>query len=135
MEVRLESTDGPARRAEVWVAGTLLVVMDEYSRPGEQPTPGVLDDARFIYLTEEAFTWDEAVAGNRAERRVIEPVRGWRYVGYGRVTQIMPVEIDFGLLTMADANWSTDEKLIGKFVRVPIDRLSITRAAKPDWPE
>ena len=132
MEVRLESTDGPARAAEVWVDGTLLVVMDEYTRPGEQLPPGLLADVKFTYMTEEGFSWDQAIGGNRAERRLIEQVRGWRYVGYGRVVQIMPVVIDFGLLTMEDANWTNDEDLIGRFVRVPIDRLSITRRMEDD---
>ncbi len=135
MEVRLESTDGPARAAEVWVDGTLLVVMDEYTRPGEQLPPGLLTDVKFTYMTEEGFSWDQAVGGNRAERRLIERVRGWRYVGYGRVVQIMPVVIDFGLLTMEDANWTTDEALVGKFVRVAIDRLSIARRMEDDWPD
>jgi hypothetical protein len=135
MEVRLESTEGPARQAEVWVAGTLLVVMDEYSRPGQKVPPGPLRDAKFVYMTEEGFTWEQAVGGNRAKRTLIDPVRSWRYVGYGQVVQVMPVVIDFGLLTMEDANWTTDESLVGKFVRVAIDRLSIARAEPPDWPE
>jgi hypothetical protein len=134
MEVRLESTGGLARQAEVWVNGHLLVVMDEYSQPGSEATPGILADVKFVYLTDAAFTWAEAVAGNRAKRKQIDPVRGWRYVGYGQVVQIMPVVIDFGLLVMEDANWTNDERLVGKFVRVPIDRLSIRRAVEPDWP-
>jgi len=135
MEVRLESTNGVARTAEVWVDGHLLVVMDEYSRPGEEITPGELTDVKFTYLTEEGFTWEQAVRANPGERRIIEPIRGWRYVGYGQVVQIMPVVIDFGLLRMADANWSRDESLVGKFVKVSIDRLSMARATEEDWPE
>ena len=42
----------------------------------------------------------------------------------------MPVVIHFGLLRMEDPNWSTDEHLVGKFVRVPIDRLEIIPAGK-----
>jgi hypothetical protein len=128
VEVRLETTEGFAGQAEVWVDGTLLVVMDQYSRPYAPATPGVLDDATFTYLTDEGFTWSAAAAGNKAKRLILDPVKGWRYVGYGRVVQIMPVVIDFGLLAMEDANWTNDEKLIGRFVRVSIDRLTLTRA-------
>jgi len=135
MEVRLESTDGPGRQAEVWVDGTLLVVMDEYSRPGEQAAPGLLTYAKFVYMTEQAFSWADAAAANRSERRLLEPLGSWRYAGYGRVVQIMPVVIDFGLLCMEDANWTNDEKLVGKFVRVPIDRLSLTHQESNRWPE
>ena len=77
MEVRLESTDGPGRAAEVWVGGSLLTVMDDYTRPAEDLTPGVLADVMFAYMTEEAFTWDEAIAGNRAQRKLLDPVRQW----------------------------------------------------------
>jgi len=135
VEVRLESTDGPGGQAEVWVDGTLLAVMDEYSSDGDIAQPGLLPDAGFVYMTEESFTWGQAVAANRAERQLLEPVRGWRYVGFGRVAQIMPVAIDFGLLQMEDANWTSDEGLVGKFVRVPIDRLSLMRREEDRWPE
>ena len=134
MEVRLETTEGLARQAEVWVDGTLLTVMDEYSRPGQQLSPGKLEDVKFTYVTDGGLSWNEAVAGNRAKRMLLEPVRGWRYVGYGRVVQIMPVIIDFALVVMEDANWTNDEKLVGKFVEVPIDRLSIARRGDDDWP-
>lgn len=135
MEVRLESTGGPGRQAEVWVGPALLAVMDDYTRPGERTAPGLLPDARFIYMTEEAFSWDDAIAANRSERQLLEPAGSWRYAGYGRVVQIMPVVIDFGLMCMEDANWTNDEKLVGKFVRVPIDRLSLTRHESDRWPE
>jgi len=36
---------------------------------------------------------------------------------------------------MEDANWTNDEKLVGKFVRVPIDRLSLTHQESNRWPE
>lgn len=135
MEVRLESTAGLARQAEVWVDGTLLTVMDEYSQAGGKTPPGLLSDAKFVYMTEEAFAWDAAALGNRSARKLIDPIRTWRYVGYGQIVQVMPVLIDFGLLTMEDPNWSTDERLVGRFVRVAIDRLSLTRSAPPDWPK
>jgi hypothetical protein len=134
MEVRLESTAGLARQAEVWVDGTLLTVMDEYSLPGVNTPPGLLGDARFVYMTEEAFAWEAAALGNRSARQLLDPVRTWRYVGYGQIVQVMPVMIDFGLLTMEDPNWSTDERLVGRFVRVAVDRLSLIRFVAPDWP-
>jgi len=127
MDLRLETTGGFGRQAEVWVGGTLLRVMDQYSAPARPATPGVLDDAAFTYHSDERVSWEQAAAGNRAKRRLLDPVRSWRYVGYGRVVGIMPVVIDFGLVAMEDANWTNDETLIGKFVRVPIDRLTLVR--------
>jgi hypothetical protein len=85
-------------------------------------------------MTEEAFDWESAAAGNRSQRMLLEPVRGWRYAGFGQVLQVMPVVIDFGLLRMEDANWTNDEKLVGRFVRVSIDRLSLRRREVNRWP-
>lgn len=127
MDVRLESTEGFGGAAEVWVGGTLLCVMDAYSAPGVPATPGVLPDASFSYLSNERVAWDEAVVANKQRRMGLDPVRAWRYVGFGRVLDVMPVTIDFDVLTMEDPNWSNDDSLIGRYVCVPIDRLTMTR--------
>jgi len=131
----MEITEGLGRRADVWVDGHLLTVCDDVSEPDRPCPPGVLDGASFRYVTHEAFTWDQAVAGNRAGRKRLDSDRGWAYTGYGQVRSILPVVIDFGLFEMHDANWTTDESLVGKSVRVTIDRLEVTRAQDPDWPE
>ena len=134
MDVRMEYTGGLGKEAEVWVQGSLLCVCDGVSRPGKPCPPGQLEDVKFSYLTEGGFAWSQAVRGNPGERRRLEPVRRWAYVGFGRVVQVMPVLVDFGLLTMEDANWTNDKELVGKYVRIPIDRLEISRAHRPDWP-
>mgnify|MGYP001378586007 CR=1 FL=1 len=134
MEVRMEWTDGLGRTAQVWVDGHLLTVCDGLSAPDRRCPPGVLEGVQFGYVTHEGFSWDQAARGNPAGRKRLDPGRGWAYTGYGQVVSVMPVTIDFGLLVMEDANWSTDERLVGRFVRVAIDRLEIRRAAAPDWP-
>jgi len=131
----METTEGLGREAEVWVDGHLLVVCDNVSAPGHRSPPGLLENVKFTYMTAEGFTWEQALRENPSKKQTLEHVRSWRYVGYGRVVQVMPVIVDFGLLTMEDANWSTDEQLVGKFVRIPIDRLEIAPAHEDDWPE
>jgi hypothetical protein len=125
MEVRMEYTEGAGKPAEVWVDGSLLTVCDGLSRLGHRTPPGLLEEVKFRYTTDENVSWDDAVRGNPSRRVTLEPVKGWAYVGYGRVEQVMPVVIHFGLLRMEDPNWSTDDRLVGKFVRVPIDRLEV----------
>jgi hypothetical protein len=132
MEVRMEHTEGLGRLAEVWVDGTALLVCDGVSPPGRRTPPGVLEDVEFAYMTAEGFSWDRAAGANRSKRKQLDHVRRWSYVGYGQVVSIMPVVVDFGLLTMEDANWSSDEGLTGRFVAIPIDRLEIRRAASGD---
>jgi hypothetical protein len=134
MDVRLESTEGLGRPAEVWVDEMLLTVCDNISEPGRRRAPGELEDVKFNYVSSEGFTWADAVAGNRKRTKVLVRVRNWTYEGYGRVVSIMPVVIDFGVLVMEDGNWCTDECLVGQWVKVPIDRLEISPAGEPGWP-
>ena len=47
----------------------------------------------------------------------------------------MPVRIDFGIFTLDDPTWSTDESLVGAYVAVSIDRLELIPEADADWPE
>jgi hypothetical protein len=135
MEVRMEITEGLGKQAQVWADGVLLTVCDNVSPRVTPCPPGLLPDVKFTYVTDEAFTWREAMAGNPSHKKRLEPVRGWSYVGYGQVVSIMPVVVDFGLLRMEDANWTSDNTLIGQYVRVVIDRLEITHTTRPDWPE
>ena len=131
----MEHTAGLGRKAEVWLGGTLLCVCDGVSRPERRCPPGPVEDTKFSYMTAEGFSWAQATRGNPSHRLQVDPVRGWTYVGFGRVVSVGPVVVDFGLLTMEDANWTTDESLIGRYVRIPIDRLEIIPAPAQDWPD
>ena len=125
MKVRMECTEGRGGVAEVWVDEALLVVCDGVSRANRRCGRGLREDVKFRYTTDESVSWDRAICDNPGRKVVLEPLEGWAYAGYGRVEQVMPVVIHFGLLKMEDPNWSTDENLIGQFVRVPIDKLEI----------
>lgn len=134
-ELRMEHTEGFGGEAEVWVDGALFKVFDSFSTHDERTQPGLLEGATLRYHNDESYTWDEALKGNRSHRSCIDPVKSWRYIGYGRVEQVMPVIINFGGIRMEDPNWSIDDGLVGKFVRVPINRLELARMEKQDWPE
>jgi len=135
-DIRMEHSDGLGREAQVWVDNELLTVCDSISTPDAPCPPGVLENVKFSYASMEGFSWDHAVRGNAGRRTLLEPVSRWAYAGYGRVLTVTPtVVIDFGVVRMEDSNWTTDESLVGRFVRIPIDRLEITPAHAPDWPE
>jgi len=125
MDIRMEHTAGYGQRAEVWVGGVLLTVCDGVSDPERRCSPGELEGVRFRYLSESSLTIEEMSAGNTKRYVGIEPQRDWSYTGYGRIVSIMPTEIDFGLMTMEDAHWTTDDAMIGEYVAVPIDRLEV----------
>jgi len=135
MEIRLEHTEGLGRLAEIYINGQSYFVCDGISTSRGRVTPGLVEGVTFQYVTEAGFDWAQAIRGNPSEKRQIEHVRKWAYVGLGRVRQIMPVLIDFGLLQMEDANWTNDESLVGAYVRVPIDRLEMVWESQNDWPD
>lgn len=131
----MEHTEGLGRLAEVWVDGTLLSVCDGVSRADRPTGPGVMEGVRLQYVSQQGVSLARAAGENRGKKKYLDPVRQWTYVGYGQVVSIMPVVVDFGLLRMEDANWTTDESLLGQYVAVPIDRLEIAPSNEPDWPE
>lgn len=135
MEVRMEHTEGLGRQADVWVNGTLLTVCDGISSSQRRTPPGLLKAVKLSYPSMEGFSWQDAVDENPSQKMYLDHERGWSYVGYGKVTSIMPVVIDFGVLKMEDPNWATEDDLIGKYVRVAIGRLEIAPASEQDWPE
>ena len=134
MEVRLESTQGLGKLAEVWVDEQLLGVCDNISLGDSRQRPGVLEGVQFRYVSDEPIQWADALAGNRARKKMLQHVRGWTYLGYGQVASIMPTIIDFGTLIMTDPNWTTDDSLVNKYVLVQIDRLELIPSSKSDWP-
>jgi len=135
MEIRMEHTDGLGRPAEVWVDGVLLTVCDGISEPGRPVGPGELTNVKLQYVSQQGYSLADYRADNDGKRKELDPVRRWTYVGYGQIVSIMPVVVDFGTVQMEDANWTSDESMVGQYVAVPIDRLEIVPANQPDWPE
>lgn len=131
----MEYTAGQGKKAEVWVDSDLLVVCDGLSQSDAPCTPGQLDGVKLSYMSAEGVSWDQAAKGNPGKRKCLESTNGWSYDGYGQVVSIMPVVIDFGVMQMEDANWTNDEQLVGRYVKIAVDRLEIVPATKPDWPE
>jgi len=135
MEVRMEHTEGFARKAEVLVDGESLIVCDGVSTPELRCAPGVIENVKFSYPSLEGFQWSGAVRDNPSHKVRLEHVRGWSYVGFGRVVSIMPVTIYFGMLELEDPNWSDNENLVGKYVKVSIDRLDLSVDDGKQWPD
>jgi len=135
MEVRMEHTEGFARKAEVLLGDESLIVCDGVSTPELRCAPGVIENVKFSYPSLEGFQWSHAVRENPSNKVRLEHVRGWSYVGFGRVVSIMPVTIYFGMLELEDPNWSDDKNLEGKYVKVSIDRLDLNIDDGKQWPD
>ena len=135
MEVRMEHTEGFARKAEVLLDNESLIVCDGVSTPEMRCGPGVIGNVKFSYPSLEGFQWSQAIKDNPSNRVRLEHIRGWSYMGFGRVLSIMPVTIDYGMIQLEDPNWSDDEALAGKYVKVMIDRLDLNIDDGKQWPE
>jgi hypothetical protein len=135
MEVRMEHTDGFARRAEILLGDESLIVCDGVSSPEARCVPGLIENVKFSYPSLEGFQWSSAIRDNPSNKVRLEHVRGWSYIGFGRVVSIMPVTIDFGMLELEDPNWSDDKNLAGKYVKVSIDRLDLSLDDGKQWPD
>ena len=135
MEVRMEHTEGFARKADILLGEESLIVCDGVSTPEVRCSPGVIENVKFSYPSLEGFEWSRAVRDNPSNKVRLERISGWSYTGFGRVVSIMPVTIDFGMLELEDPNWSDDENLAGKYVKVSIDRLDLSVDDSRQWPE
>jgi hypothetical protein len=131
----MEHTEGFARKAEVLLDNESLIVCDGVSTPEMRCGPGVIENVKFSYPSLEGFQWSQATKDNPSNRVRLEHIRGWSYMGFGRVLSIMPVTIDYGMIQLEDPNWSDDEALAGKYVKVMIDRLDLNIDDGKQWPE
>ncbi|MDP6046324.1 MAG: hypothetical protein QGG25_11995 [Phycisphaerae bacterium] len=131
----MEHTEGFARKAEVLLDNESLIVCDGVSTPEMRCGPGVIENVKFSYPSLEGFQWSQAIKDNPSNRVRLEHIRGWSYMGFGRVLSIMPVTIDYGMIQLEDPNWSDDEALAGKYVKVMIDRLDLNIDDGKQWPE
>lgn len=129
IEVTLLHTDGYALEAEILLGDVTLYVMDEVSPPGEAlPSPTVLD-VEFTVMVVSDVDWEAAFSGNPEGRRALERQQGWSYIGFGEITAVDPVRVDFGALELEyDGLQTHDARCVGEYVRVPIDRIGIHAA-------
>ena len=60
--------------------------------------------------------WDDIFSGNPKSEIKLEHLYGWTYKAYGQITQVDPVIIDCGIITIKDEIQTHDERCIGKYV-------------------
>lgn len=128
MRAKLIKTDGPWLEATVETEHGSFVAMDCIScDENAVPAPGEEFEAEVTATILSEPTWDEVFIGN--PEKVVGLVRqaGWQYIGYGRIESIRPTLIDCGILKIRGAIRTNDDRVIGLFVRVPIDRLELNR--------
>lgn len=115
------ATEGAYLEAVIAVAGQRLHVMDEFG--GAQLTTGTQFQAELWPIASENDEWDAIFSANPGREMGLRRLDGWRYLALGMVIQVNPVICDCGLLLVADAFRTHDERCVGEYVGVTLARI------------
>ena len=120
-------TDGYALLAQFKLNGKEYGAMDGFS--GEFPTHPVLlaqqsPEFDILCLTEQS--WEDMFNGNPDRKKELLKTGDWSYVGYGQITSVAPVVADFGDFTFEIGDFTTDQRCVGEFIYVIVDRLDLS---------
>lgn len=131
-QVILHSTAGYALVAEISFHGQRLWVMDDFSDVDCPATPGPLEDVEFTADDFGSLDWDETFRGNPNREKKLVHLADFRYLGYGRIVQIRPTVVDFGLFSFEIGHPTNDPRCIDEFILINIDRLTLRRVNPSD---
>lgn len=130
--VRLIHTNGYALECEVELNDTRFIAMDAFSPAGGSSKPGDILEPEISCLDIESPTWEAFFNGNPDKRKEVIRSDSWNYRGFGQVTAINPMIVDFGMLQLQGGPATHDERCIGAYVSGNIRRLQIF--GKPQRP-
>ena len=126
MHVVLIETEGRGGIAVIKADGQRLKVVDQFS-PADRPRkPGAVADPHFHVVTCEPASWERAFARNPGNETRIEPLIGWRHLGFGRIVAIDPIRLDLGVLMLELDLPAIDPGYAGRFATVEIDRIVLS---------
>lgn len=129
MRVVLIETEGRGGIAEIEVDAQRLKVVDQFS-PADRPRkPGPIANPRFRVIAPEPASWERAFARNPGNETRIEPLFGWRHLGFGRIVAIDPIRLDLGSLMLELDLRATDPGYVGRFATIEIDRIVLSTAS------
>jgi len=77
-----------------------------------------------LCLTDQS--WDEMFRGNSGGKKELVKTGDWSYDGYGEIISVDPVVADFGDFTFEIGDFTTDQRCVGEFIHIVIDRLDLT---------
>jgi hypothetical protein len=130
LKVVLIETEGYGGDAIIEVGGERLKVRDAISSVDRPARSGPVAAARFDVVVADARGSQPKLGANPDRLTGLRHQWGWRYTGNGRVIGLDPVRIDLGILVLELPRSSDDEPLLGEFVSVAIDRISLASASR-----
>jgi hypothetical protein len=108
--------------------GRTYQAMDDFS--GFDPEKVDFDAPEFSIVCPSDQSWESIFQGNPELKRELIQRRGWSYDGYGQVVSVRPVVVDFGDFTFEVGDFTTDQRCIGEFVHLILDRLDLAFASQ-----
>ena len=125
---KLIETEGYGLEAVFSFNGKTYQAMDDFSAFASERIDFNAPEFSILCLSDQS--WESMFQGNPESKRELIQRRGWSYDGYGQVASIRPVVVDFGDFTFEVGDFTTDQRCIGEFVHVIIDRLDLTFASQ-----
>ncbi|MBK1790622.1 hypothetical protein [Persicirhabdus sediminis] len=120
----LLSTDGYALQAQFKLNGKEYGAMDDFS--GFDPAHVDQQSPEFDILCLTDQSWEDMFSGNPDKKKELVKTGDWSYDGYGQITSVSPVVADFGDFTFEIGDITSDERCVGEFIHIVIDRLDLT---------
>jgi hypothetical protein len=135
--VKLEilTTDGYGLEARVRVDGTMLVVMDDFTCLPPESIDSECPEFGHLTTHEGSLSWEAMFSGNPNQEQKLQQLQGWTYDGFGVIKSIKPVVVDFGILQLAFDDITCDERCVGEWVKMRIDRLDLTFRTHSNEPD
>lgn len=120
---KLISTKGIYLDAVIEVDQQIYHVFDEFSLSGCENKEQSCFDFKWSIECSSDESWDEIFTNNSGQKYGLVHLSGWTYHAFGQIVGINPVIVDCKVLRVEDVVVSSDEKLVGEWVRFTISRL------------
>ena len=111
-------------RARFKLNGKEYAAMDDFTAFPPENVDWGAPEFSILRVTDEP--WDSMFRGNPERRKELVPRGHWSYDGDGEIISVQPVVVDFGEFRFEIGDFTTDERCIGEFIHVVVDRLELT---------
>lgn len=127
MKAKLIKTDGPGLEAIIEIDNRQYGVMDDFGWSAEHsPGIGHTFEVELSAMLDDTWSWEQIFGANPDRRVGLEPLGGWSYLAFGRITSVDPVRVDCGIYVEERAVFTHDVRVVGEFVGFRIERLDAT---------
>ncbi len=121
---QLISSEGYGLQAQFKLNGKEYGAMDDFSGFDTTHVDKQSPEFDILCLTEQS--WDEIFRGNSDKKKELVKTGDWTYDGYGQIISVVPLVADFGDFTFEIGDFTTDQRCVGEFIHIVIDRLDLT---------